>query len=440
MFTKIAPCLYRKTKPRIAHLKQNNIMQKLQLLVLCLFSTFLAFPKGIEEKKSDAKTETKTEAKVEAKTEAKTEGEEEKKGSFTFSGYIDSYYSANFNKPASRSNLGAYYARVFDQRSGQISLGLVQTKMQYSNEKSDVVIDLAFGPNADLGNYGNLLGPLGSGSTALAIKQAYFNWKASSKLTLTAGQFGTHIGYEVIDAPVNFNYSLSNLFNNGPFYHVGVKGTYAFSDKVSLMLGLVNNVDNLNDNNRKKGFVSQLFVNPAKGWNVYLNFINSNEASTDDQGNTPDAHYRVLDFVTTLQATDKLLIGANAAFGSQKGSYQGGAVLTESTPWGGAAGYLSYAASDLFSIGARYEYFDNTAGARALLNRLGNGTSVNSLTLTGNFTVADGHLLIKPEFRMDSYKKLTGAGESGQQQFEDSKGAFTKNAQSTLGLALIYKF
>jgi len=48
--------------------------------------------------------------------------------------------------------------------------------------------------------------------------------------------------------------------------------------------------------------------------------------------------------------------------------------------------------------------------------------------------------LIKPEFRMDSYKKLTGAGESGQQQFEDSKGAFTKNAQSTLGLALIYKF
>ncbi len=437
MFTKINACLYRKTKPHIAHLKQNNIMQKLQLLVLCLFSTFLAFPKGIEEKKSEVKTETKTEAKV----ETKTEGEEDKKGSFTFSGYIDSYYIGNFNKPASRSNLGAYYARAFDQKAGQISLGLVQTKMQYSNEKSDVVVDLAFGPNADLGNYGNVLGALGSNTnTALAIKQAYFNWKATSKLTFTAGQFGTHIGYEVIDAPVNFNYSLSNLFNNGPFYHIGLKGTYAFSDKVSLMLGLVNNVDNLNDNNRKKGLISQLFINPAKGWNVYLNFINSNEANADDNGNTPDAHYRVFDLVTTLQATDKFLIGANAAFGSQKGSYQGSAALTESTPWGGAAGYLSYAASDLFSIGARYEYFDNTSGARALLNRLGNGTSVNSLTLTGNFTLADGHLLIKPEFRMDSYKKLTGTGESGRQQFEDSKGGFTKNSQSTLGLAFIYKF
>ncbi len=91
------------------------------------------------------------------------------------------------------------------------------------------------------------------------------------------------------------------------------------------------------------------------------------------------------------------MIGANAAFGSQKGDYQG-AGGAEATPWGGAAGYLNFAATDVFSIGARYEYFDNTSGARALLNRKGEGTSVNSLTLTGNFTLADGHLLIKPEF------------------------------------------
>ncbi|MEZ4905793.1 MAG: porin [Spirosomataceae bacterium] len=399
-------------------------MQKLQLLVLCLFSTFLAFPKGNDDGKTEPKSETKVETK---KVEAKTEGEEENKGSFTFSGYIDSYYVGNFNKPASRSNLGAYYARAFDQKAGQFSLGLVQTKMQYSNEKSDVVVDMTFGPNADLGNYGNVLGALGGNTnTALAIKQAYFNWKASSKFTLTAGQFGTHIGYEVIDAPVNFNYSLSNLFNNGPFYHIGVKGTYAFTDKASLMVGVVNNVDNLNDNNRKKGLITQLFLNPAEGWNLYLNAITSNEANEDANGNTPDAHYRVLDLTTTFQATEKLLLGLNAAYGSQKGDYQGAGGPTKAATWGGAAGYLSFAASDVFSIGARYEYFDNTAGARALLNRKDEGTSVNSLTLTGNFTLADGHLLIKPEFRMDAYKKLTGTGESNLQQFEDSKGAFNK--------------
>ncbi|WP_428666364.1 porin [Runella sp.] len=417
-------------------------MKKFNLLVLCLFGTFLAFPKGNAEGKTDGKKEeTKTESKTEAKAEGKKEDGEEKKGTFTFSGYADSYYIGNFNKPASRKNLGATNARAFDQKSGQFSLGLIQTKMQYSNEKSDVVIDLTFGPNADLGNYGNVLGALGSNTnTALAIKQAYFNWKASSKFTLTAGQFGTHIGYEVIDAPVNFNYSLSNLFNNGPFYHIGVKGTYAFSDKVSLMLGLVNNVDNLNDNNRKKGLISQLFINPAKGWNVYLNFINSNEANADDKGNTPDAFYRVFDLTTSLQATDKLLLGLNAAYGAQKGEYQGVPGPSSSKTWGGAAGYLSYAASDLFSIGARYEFFDNSSGVRSLLNKKGLGTNVNSVTLTGNFTLADGHLLIKPEFRLDAYEKVAGAAETKNQQFEDSNGDFTKSSQSTFGLAFIYKF
>ncbi len=362
------------------------------------------------------------------------------KGKFTFSGYIDSYYMANLNKPASRDNLGAALnARAFDQRAGQFSLGLIQTKFGYSTAKSDVVVDLTFGPNADLGNYGNLIGPLGRGTSSLAIKQAYFNWKVSDKLTFTAGQFGTHIGYEVIDAPVNYNYSLSNLFNNGPFYHIGAKATYAFSDKASLMLGLVNNVDNLNDNNRKKGLIGQLFVSPTTGWNVYLNAIVSNEATADSLGNTPDANYSLFDLTTTYQLTEKFFLGLNAAIGSQKGDYQSSTFTDKAQSWSGIALYTNYAVSSTFGLGARYEYFDNKNGARALRNRLGDGTSVNSITFTGNFTAADGHLLIKPEVRMDSYAKPARSAE-GNLQFQDSKGNFTKSSQTTLGLAFIYKY
>jgi hypothetical protein len=407
-------------------------MKNLRFAVFYFFIPLLSFSKGNElPKKSGEETSAPTESKA----------DDPKKGSFSLSGYMDSYYIANFNKPASRSNMGASNARAFDQRSGQFSIGLVQTKMQYSNDKSDVVVDLTFGPNADLGNYGNVLGALGSNTgTALAIKQAYFNWKATSKFTLTAGQFGTHIGYEVIDAPVNFNYSLSNLFNNGPFYHIGVKATYAFSEKLSLMVGLVDNVDNLNDNNRKKGLISQLNLKPTTDWNVYVNFINSNEADADDHGNTPEAHYRMLDLVTTFQATEKLLLGINAAYGSQKGNFQGIIGDSQSKKWGGAAGYLNYTASDVVSFGARVEHFDNTSGVRGLLNSKGNGTWVESFTFTTNFTLADGHLFFKPEFRIDAYPKLKGAGEAKVQQFEDSNGDFTKNSQSTLGLACIYKF
>ena len=413
-------------------------MKKIDLLILCLFSSVLSFAEGKNpnEKKKNPKEVKVAPAEVK---EGKTAPKEEDKGKFTFSGYIDSYYMANFNNPASRSNLGlSKSARAFDQRSGQFSLGLVQTKMQYSTEKSDVVVDLAFGPNADLGNYGNVLGPLavtGGGTTSLAIKQAYFNWKATSKLTLTAGQFGTHIGYEVIDAPVNYHYSLSNLFNNGPFYHIGVKGQYAFSDKASLMLGIVNNVDNLNDNNRAKALIAQLFFSPVAGWNVYVNGISSNEAAPKASGKDSTGAYALLDLTTTYQINPKFMLGLNAAYGSQTGNFQGTVGGPKGKTWGGVALYTNYAVSDVFSLGARFENFNNQNAVRGLRFSDANdnlvGVSVNSLTITGNFTVADGHLLIKPEFRMDTYDKNF---------FEDDKGTFSKKSQSTLGMAFIYKF
>jgi len=361
----------------------------------------------------------------------------EDKGKFTFSGYIDSYYMANFNNPVDRSNLGASgTARAFDVKSEQFSLGLVQAKMAYSTSKIDIVGDLTFGPNADLGNYGNVIGRLpGSTGTALAIKQAYVTWKATDKLSLTMGQFGTHIGYEVIDAPVNYHYSLSNLFNNGPFYHVGLKAQYTFTDRFYLMAGVINNVDNLDDNNRSKGLIGQLFVSPIAGWNVYLNMITSAEGNSDKvTGKTPDGTYNLFDLTTTYQITPKFMIGLNAVSGSQSGDYQTLATnpkfIKNSGSWGGAAFYTNYSITDVFSIGARFENFNNQNAVRGLRIDENTGVTVNSLTVTTTFTVADGHLLIKPEFRSDTFDKNF---------FNDGDGKSQKS-QATLGVAIIAKF
>ena len=359
-------------------------------------------------------------------------------GKFTFSGYMDTYYFGNFNNPKSQSNLGVGpgggvgNARAFDQRAGQFGIGLIQAKAMFTSDKVDAVMDLTFGPFADLGNYGNNIGPLGTaGSTSLAIKQAYITLKATPKLSFTMGQFGTHIGYEVIDAPVNYNYSLSNLFNNGPFYHIGLKAQYAFSDRASLMLGLVNNVDNLNDNNKKKGLIGQFFFSPVAGWNVYLNGITSNEAM-EDATDAGSSNYSLYDLTTTYQITSKFMLGLNAATGSQKGSYQGttGPSPTTTQGWGGVAGYANYAFTDKFGLGVRYEMFDNKNGVRALTDATGAGASVNSITITGNITAGDGHVLLKPEFRLDSYSA---------NKFEKNNGTLTPS-QATLGMAAIFKY
>ncbi len=378
-------------------------------------------------------------------------------GKFTVSGYIDSYYFKNLNDPLSGGNAtNSGFERIFDQREGQFQLGLVQTKFGYSTSKSEVVMDLTFGPNADLGNYGNynslnvLKTANGSDitSTALIIKQAYWTYKATDKLSFTAGQFGTHIGYEVIDAPINYNYSLSNLFGNGPFYHLGAKANYAVSDKLALMAGVVNNWDNNFDNNKYKSVIAQVFVSPIKGFNIYVNWIGGNEDSPTGGFNKNidkkvNAFKQMFDLTTGYQATEKLYVGFNGAIGyisKQENPENGEFDKTKS--WGGAALYSNYKVSDLFGFGIRAEHFDNTQGVQYLKNLkytglLSQGTDVTSITLTPTFTLDGGHLLLKPELRIDSFKKF---GVDGEEQLEDKDGNFTKSSQTTVGVAAIYKF
>ena len=351
------------------------------------------------------------------------------RGKFTFNGYVDAYYFGNLNNPKSGLNIGkSGFARAFDQKESQFQLGLIQTKIGYKQRKSEMVADLVFGPNADLGNYGNVVGPLGDGksSSSLAIKQAYFTYLASSKWSVTAGQFGTHIGYEVIDAPVNYNYSLSNLFNNGPFYHLGIKSVYTFNTKINMMVGLVNNWDRISDNNKYSTFISEIALTPKDGVNIFLNYIGGNEANLDSVAYVK----QMFDLTAGFQFNKKFFMGINAVQGFATQS-----IVTKY--WGGAALYSNYAFTENYGLGIRAEYFDNTQGVQYI-----GKTDVTSLTLTGKISLSDGHLLLKPEVRIDIYNKRAYSGDASSdiQQFEDSNGNYTKNSQTTVSMAAIYKF
>jgi hypothetical protein len=151
----------------------------------------------------------------------------------------------------------------------------------------------------------------------------------------------------------------------------------------------------------------------------------------------------MFDLTTSFQVTDRFLLGLNSAYGIYK---EEGA---DAANWGGAALYANYAISDVFGLGLRGEVFDNTSGVQYLRTAVGvdeeentiyAGTNATSLTATGNITLAEGHLLLKPEIRVDMVKKVDGAGFETSQQFEDSQGNFTKNSQTTVGVAFIYKF
>lgn len=390
-----------------------------------------------------------------------TTTEEKEDGKLSISGYLDSYYFHNFNNPSSRDNMGqSGVGRGFDRRVDQFQLGMVQTIFKYTNSKSEMVADLAFGPSAQYGSYGNVPAffpaygyKVGNDTySSVIIKQAYFKYNVTEKLSFIAGQFGTHIGYEYIDAPLNYFYSINHTFNSGiPFYHTGVKGTYVFSDKVSLMAGVVNGFDFIHDNNRAKGIIGQLTITPAKGVSIYFNYIHTNESNADSLGNTPPGNFTVYDLNGGFQLSEKFFLGYWFMYGSQYGNlgapgtfFPADGDVTKTLHWGGANLYFIYAFTDGFSLGLRAEHFDNSSGARGLRNvdYTGQqiGATANTFTLTSTFTLADGHLLLKPELRMDTWNKLDGALNEKHQQFMDDKGEYTKSGQTTLGMAMIYKF
>jgi len=408
----------------------NTIMRKLTLLTLMTMS--LAWN---------------------AKAQDSTATATEDKGEFTVSGYVDAYYNFAVNRPFSGTLDGVNgAARPMDKEADQLQLGLIQTKFAYTNSKFDFVGDLAYGPNAAYGNYGNVGSPFGGiplnstrsiGDAALAIKQAYGTWKATDKFSITAGQFGTHIGYEVIDAPVNFHYSLSNLFNNGPFYHLGVKANYAISDKVGVMAGIVNGWDAIYDNNKQKSFVGQLYLNPIEDFNIYLNYMGGREltASAFDP-TTYNLNVHITDLTAGYQVSEKFYFGINAAYGiyaspdtAVKAGFE--AVSDKSTlDWWGVALYPNYKLNDWLSVGVRYEYYEDTYGIRY---HGVPGLTNNSLTLTTPITLANGMFTFKPEVRYDGATQDIYEGSTFSSTGQKT-GSIAQKEQLTIGFAGIFKF
>jgi hypothetical protein len=296
-----------------------------------------------------------------------TEKEEEEASPLQISGFVDAYYQYNFNDKSAGTT-------SFTPEHNSFELGMANIVFAKDFDKVGFVADLAFGPRANAAN--------GTGGfTTDIIKQLFVTYAPTDAITLTAGNFSTHVGYELIDAPGNFNYSTSYMFSNGPFFHTGIKADFALSDKFGAMIGLYNDTDSKTDAGLAPGkhYGAQLsYVDDKAG--VYLNFLGGNE-DTSLAANQ-------IDLTATYQATEKLLIGLNAT--NKAYDFDG---VTAS--WFGAALYLNYSISDAFALGFRGEYFDDSDGIKYGVTNM----TLMEYTLSANLT--KGALTFVPELRID---------------------------------------
>ncbi|MCH3881433.1 MULTISPECIES: outer membrane beta-barrel protein [Tenacibaculum] len=284
--------------------------------------------------------------------------EKEEKGKFTLSGTVDVYGTANFVDGSGTP--GILIANPGNANG--FGLGFANTVFGYTKGKAGVVADIAFGPRADDANM------------AGAINQLYAYYEVSDKVTITAGQFNTFLGYEVINPSANFNYTVSYLFNAGPFSHTGVKLDYASSEDLSFMLALTNahGISSADGN-----FGGDMQIGGQIGYKgQFLNVIYGSDGSSDD------ALY--LDYTGGFDLSDTFFLGINAAYANSVDTDSG---------YTGAALYLQNTFSDTFALGLRPEYFQVSAGAA--------DADVFALTLTANASLTDNLKLIT-DLRYDS--------------------------------------
>ncbi|TXD51416.1 MULTISPECIES: outer membrane beta-barrel protein [unclassified Polaribacter] len=286
--------------------------------------------------------------------------QEEDKGTFTLSGSVDVYGTSNL-KNNSAGSVGILYGG--SGVANGFGLGMANTIFAYQKGKAGVIADLAFGPRAASAN-----------AYEGAINQLYAYYKASDKVTFTLGQFNTWYGYEVISPVGNFNYSVSYLFNAGPFSHTGFKLDYAATDDLSFMLAVTNPHGITAGANPSKDY--QLgFQTGYKG--QYFNLA----YGADGFGDT-DVLY--LDYTGGFDISDSFYFGINAAYANSSDADAG---------YQGFALYLQNTFSDTFSAGFRPEFFTATSGA--------GDTNVAAFTLSGNISLTESLKFI-PEIRYDT--------------------------------------
>jgi hypothetical protein len=314
------------------------------------------------------------------------------------SGSADAYYKYDLAK---RPNIPTYFAS--DQNS--ISLGMLDLALKKTTGKTSFVGELSFGPRGQYQSISNGDGSEGNADNSFHIQNLYATYAFTDKFSMTAGYMSTFVGYEVIAPTGNFNYSTSYLFSYGPFQNAGIKGNYAFSDKVSLMVGLFDDWNVYTDVNGVSHIGAQLMLSPVTGWTADLNVLSGTPAG--------GRNGTVLDLTTSYQATEKVKIGLNAADYSVDGG--GG--------YGGAALYLQNAFTPSFALGLRGERFTQKAVTDVP------SKDITSITFSGNFK--SGGLTFIPEFRFDN--------DSSNTFFKSDGITNTKNA-SQFSFAVVYAF
>ncbi len=326
-------------------------------------------------------------------------------------GYVDSYFSFNLDRPTSHIN----QLRNFDVTENQFVMANAEISVTRAAAPLGFRVDADFGPTNDIVQSG-------VPGTVMNIGQAYATYviPVGSGLTVDGGKFVTHMGFEVIKAKDDFNYSRSLLFAIPiPYYHLGLRASYTVSPLLTLCTHVYNSWNGPTVNSGKT-FGFQAIFTPSSTLSITGNWLGG-PALPDS---VSKKFRNVGELIVSYTPVAPLTLAVDALYGQE--NLPGGTAL-----WKGVAAYVKYAIAGTSAVAVRGEYFSDPEGYTT-----GAAQNLSEVTLTYEYRPVT-NLILRGEYRYD----MTNGGDRGLMTIYDGDaGPATRRNQATLGIGAIVVF
>lgn len=321
-------------------------------------------------------------------------------GPMDISGFIDGYYSANFNTPASAFNgqVNDYYN--FNDKTDQFNLSAAKLTLNHDPDPIGAHIDFLYGRTNTLVN-----APTANNTSSDQlnyIEQAFLSVKPpkAKGFELDFGKFVTSAGAEVIEAKDNWSYSRSLLFSYAiPYYHFGARTSIPVSKTETIGVQVVNGWNTVSKSNGGATVgLTSAYVKPKYTWNVNYYGGPENASTVHGMRNLAD---------TTLLLTPNAKFNAyiNYDYGQNRdaitGSGESATGDNNLNHWQGIAFAAHESVGKFSALTGRYEYFKDYQGYMT-----GTAQNLQEFTATYEYKMVEG-FLARFEYRYDWSDKDT---------------------------------
>ena len=303
--------------------------------------------------------------------------DEEKGSAFTVSGYVETYYVYDFNKPENNTRPAFIYSY---NRHNEVNLNLGYLKGSYNTENVRANLALMTGTytNANLASEPGVLKNIIEANAGVKLSSTKSLW-------IDAGIFASHIGFESAIGKDSWNLTRSILADNTPYFESGAKISYTNTNEKWFLSAMILNgwqrIQRINGNSLPS-FGTQITFKP----NSQLILNSSSFIGTD----TPDSARLMRyfhNFYSIIQLSDKIGLTIGFDYGVQQKAPE----VSSYNQWLSPVVIARITVSDRVSMDVRAEYYEDRNGVIVRIATL-NGFKTTGLSTNLDYKISPNAL------------------------------------------------